>query len=75
MKNSEFKKVFDGKHLDANHVKTLLEAHDIPVLMKDDAMGQMFPLFVASAGLHPVKVFVAQEDYDKARELIKSYFS
>jgi hypothetical protein len=35
----------------------------------------MFPLFVAHAGLHPVKVFVAKENYEEARDLIESYFS
>jgi hypothetical protein len=75
MKNSEFEKVFEGKHFDANHVKNLLEAHQIPAFLKDDAMGQLFPLFVTHGGLHPVKVYVTKEKYEEAKDLIDSYFS
>jgi hypothetical protein len=75
MKNSEYKKVFNGGHLDANQVKYLLEAHNIPAFLKDDAMGRMFPLFVSQGGLHPVKVFVSAENYEQAKELLEAYFS
>ena len=75
MKNSDFKKVFEGKHFDANHVKNLLEAHHIPAFLKNDTMGQMFPMFITHGGLQPVKVFVAKGDFEAAQELIESYFS
>ncbi len=74
MKNSDYKKAFEGKHIDANYVKNLLEDSDIPAFLKNDTMGQMFPLFVAEGSLHPVKVYVDKENLEKARQLIDAYF-
>jgi len=37
MKNSDFEKAFEGKHVDANYVKNLLEDNGIAVLLKNDA--------------------------------------
>ena len=65
---------FEGKHVDANYVKKLLEDNGIAVLLKNDTMGQMFPLFVADGSLHPVKVFVDKENLEKAQEVIEAYF-
>ena len=74
MKNSDIEKAFEGKHVDANYVKNLLEDNGIAALLKNDTMGQMFPLFVADGSLHPVKVFVDKENLEKAQEIIDSYF-
>ena len=74
MKNSEYKKAFEGKHVDANFIKNILEDNGIDAFLKNDAMGLMFPLFVAHGGLNPVKVFVDKENLEKAQELIDSYF-
>lgn len=74
MKNSDFEKAFEGKHIDANFVKILLEDNDIAAFLKNDTMGQMFPLFVADGSLHPVKVFVDKENLEKAQEIVNAYF-
>ena len=74
MKNSDFKKAFEGKHIDANYVKFLLEDNDISAFLKNDTMGQMFPLFVADGSLHPVQVFVDKENLKKAQEIVSAYF-
>ncbi len=75
MKNSAYEKVFEGKYVDANFVKNILEDNDIPALLKTDALGQMFPLFVAEGSLKPVKVYVGKENLDRAQDLIDSYLS
>ena len=74
MKNSDIEKAFEGKHVDANYVKNLLEDNGIAALLKNDTMGQMFPLFVADGSLHPVKVFVDKENLEKAQEIVNAYF-
>ena len=75
MKNSDFKKAFEGKHVDANFVKNLLADNGIAAFLKNDTMGQMFPLFVADGSLHPVKVYVDEENLEEAQKIIEAYFS
>jgi hypothetical protein len=74
MKNSTYKMAFEGKHVDANFVKNLLAENDIPAFLKNDALGQLFPLFAAHGGLQPVKVYVDKENLPKAQEIIDAYF-
>ena len=75
MKNSAYKMAFEGKHVDANFVKNLLEENNIPAFLKNDALGQLFPLFAAHGGLQPVKVYVDKENLLEAQNIIDAYFS
>ena len=70
----KLQKAFEGKSIDANFIKNFLEENGIKVLLKDDTMGLMFPLFVEHGGINPVKVFVSNEDLEKAKTIIADYF-
>ena len=72
-KRSDFCLAFEGKAVDANFVITLLQENNIPAFSKDDMMSQVFPLFVFSGELHPVKVYVEKNDKIRALEIIKAY--
>lgn len=73
MKSDQFKKVFEGSAVEANFIKTLLEENGIPVIIKEDMMSQVFPLYVASGELKPVKIYIDRKDDEKARKLISAY--
>jgi len=73
MKSKEFNVVFEGKSIDANFVKNILEENNIRCMLKDDLMGQLFPLFVTHGGIKPVKVFVLKNDIKEAKNIITSY--
>lgn len=73
MKSTDFSLAFEGKSVDANFVKNILEENGVKSFLKDDTMGQLFPLFVTHGGLHPVKVFVFKKDVKKAKTIIAEY--
>lgn len=75
VKKGNFRLAFEGKAVDANLVITVLQEHNIPAFGKDDMMSQVFPLFVSSGKLHPVKVYVENDDLVRAQEIIDIYFS
>ena len=75
MIKSDLKIVFEGKVMEAELIKNILEANDIDSLLKDALMGQLFPFFVTYGGVKPVKVFVDKKDYDKAILIVNNYFS
>jgi len=74
MKSKEYSLAFQGKPVDANFVATILEQNGIESILKIDMMGQLFPLFVFSGRLDPVKVFVFKSDLKKSKEIIAGYF-
>ncbi len=66
--------VFAGKAIEANYVKSILEDNGITPLLKNDMLSQLFPLYVFSNDLQPVKVYVDKSEFDKANQLIRGYF-
>jgi hypothetical protein len=74
LKSSQLKMVFAGKAIEANYVKSILEDNGITPLLKNDMLGQLFPLYVLSNDLQPVKVYVDKNEFDRAKQLINSYF-
>jgi hypothetical protein len=75
LKSDQYKKVFEGKAIEANFVKGILDENGISSIVKDDMMSQVFPLYVASGELKPVKVYVDRDAYENARRLIDIYTS
>ncbi len=73
MKSDQYKKVFEGKAVEANFVRNILEENGISSIVKDDMMSQVFPLYVASGELKPVKVYVDRSSFDDARRLVDIY--
>ena len=73
MENEQFSIAFEGKSVDAEFIKNILDENGIECFLKDDNMGHLFPLFVTHGGINPVKVFVFQKDEDEAKEIISNY--
>ena len=74
VKKGDFRLAFEGKAFDANLVITVLQEHNIPAFGKNDMMSQVFPLFVSTGKLHPVKVYVEKNNLIRAQEIIDIYF-
>lgn len=55
-------KAFDSR-FEAAFLTQLLDEHGIPFILQADDAGGMFP---TNANFESVKVFVSEEDYDKA---------
>jgi hypothetical protein len=66
--------VFEGKLLDANYIKSILEKNGISSLSKDNLKGQLYPLYVTYGWIKPVKVFVEKKNEKKAKEIIDEFF-
>ena len=73
MKSDQYKKVFEGSAIEADLIKNMLEDNGISAIIKDDMMSQVFPLYVASGELKPVKVYVDRENFDRGQELVDIY--
>ena len=73
MEESEFSVAFEGKSVDAEFVKNILDENGIECFLKDDNMGHLFPLFVTHGGINPVKVFVPQKDIAEAKKIIENF--
>ena len=67
--------VFEGKSLDANYIKSILEENGISSLLKDNLKGQLYPLYVNYGWIKPVKVFVEKQNENKAKEIIDTLFN
>lgn len=65
--------VFDGTFWEASLVKSLLENAEIESYSKDERMGVLVPWNVDAGGAGPVKIFVSNLDFDKAKEVISQY--
>lgn len=65
--------VFEGKAVEANFVISFLEENGIPSIVKNDMISQVFPIYVASGELKPVKVYVDRAFYDAACRLVDIY--
>jgi len=73
VKSEAYKQIFTGKAIEANFIRQLLEDNGISSLVKEDSLSQVFPLFVASGELQPVKLYVVKDDYADSLNLIKIY--
>jgi len=65
--------VFDGNQWEASLVKSLLDNAEVESFLKDERMGVLAPWNVVGGGAGPVKIFVSNLDYEKAREVIDQY--
>ncbi len=65
--------VFDGNDWDASMVKSLLDNAEIESFLKDEKMGVLAPWRVDGGAAGPVKIFVSNLDYKKAKEVIEQY--
>lgn len=66
--------VFEGKLLDANYIKSILEENGISSLSKDNLKGQLYPLYVTYGWIKPVKIFVEKKNEKKAKEIIDAFY-
>jgi hypothetical protein len=66
--------VFEGNDWEASMVKSLLENAEIEAYIKDKRMGVLAPWNVAAGGAGSVKIFVANLDFEKAKEVVDQYF-
>ena len=66
--------VFEGKSLNADYIRSILEENGISSLSKDNLMGQLYPLYVTYGWIKPVKVFVEKKNEKKAKEIIEALF-
>lgn len=62
--------VFAGRPADAALIRGMLEDRGIPAELQDDMIGTMAPWYAAPGGAGAVKVVVADEHAQQARELI-----
>ncbi len=58
--------VFAGSPWEAELIKGLLESHAVPAVLKDGILGTLTPYISPE-----VAVYVNQEDYESAMELIR----
>ena len=64
--------VFEGKIIDANYIRSVLEENGISSILKDNLKGQLYPLYVTYGWIKPVKIFVEKKNERKAKEIINS---
>jgi hypothetical protein len=74
MKSDQYKKVFEGSAIDANLIKDILAGEGISTIIKEDMLSQIFPMFVASGDLKPLKVYVDKIYSAQASQIIEEYF-
>lgn len=65
--------IFDGNDWEASLVNSLLNNADIETFLKDEKMGVLAPWNVAGGGAGSVKIFVANTDFKKAKEVVEQY--
>jgi hypothetical protein len=71
---SDITVVFEGKFIDANYLKSILEENGISSLIKNNLTGQLYPMYVAYGWIKQVKVFVEKKNEKKAKEIVSIYF-
>jgi len=70
---SNMKMVYEGDATEANYVHNVLKDSGIKSFLKNATMGQMFPHYASAGGVVPVKLFVHQNDVEKATGIITNY--
>ncbi len=71
-KDTEPKLVFTGQSWEAEMLKNILEKEGISAYINNEATGNMFP-FLTTPGMGAVKLIVAKENYDRAKEVVKEF--
>lgn len=70
---SEFVEVFAGNIVEADFLKSLLEAEGIAVFLYNEAMGTIAPFYVEAAGVGAVKVVIQRENLDIAEPIVREF--
>jgi hypothetical protein len=65
--------VFAGTTWQAGMVKSLLENAEIEAFLTDEIIGTLSPWWTAPGGAGSVRVFVSNEDYDKAKGIVEEF--
>ena len=65
--------VFAGTMWQVGLVKSLLENAEIEAFLADEIVGTLSPWWTAPGGVGSIKVFVSNEDHDKAKGIVKEY--
>lgn len=65
--------VFEGNDWEASLLKSLLDNAEIESFTKDERMGVLAPWNVVGGGAGPVKIFVSNIDYEKAKEVVADF--
>ena len=66
-------KVFRGTYLQCEMVRSLLENAGIESYLKDELLGTIAPWWAEPGGAGAVKVFVSEEDEEKAILVVEQY--
>lgn len=69
----DLKLVFTGSNLDANYLKSILEENGIGALVRDSLSESLKAGFVSGAQEDSSRVFVAEENFDKAKRIADEY--
>ena len=78
----EVRKLADGSclllstsdNIQTNLLQSMLAESEIPFLVKNQGMGTYLKVF-SGQSFYPTDIYVNPEDYDRAKELLDSYFS
>ena len=65
--------IFEGGHLEASLLKSLLERHGIAVFMENQSVATIAPWQVTAGGIHPVKLIISRMDQEQATRLIAKF--
>ena len=64
--------VFEGKALEADYIKNVLEENGISSLLKDNLKGQLYPLYINYGWIKPIKLYVEKKNKKKAIDIIQT---
>ncbi len=65
--------VFAGTPWQVGMVKSLLENAEIETFVKDEILGMLNPWWTSPGGAGPIAVFVSNDDYVKAKQIVDEY--
>jgi hypothetical protein len=65
--------VYSGSFLQAELLKSVLENAGIVSYLKDEIVGTLAPWVSSPGGAGPVKVVVADDDYEKTKGIVKEF--
>ncbi len=69
----DLKNVFTGSNVDANFVKSMLEESGIGALVRNTLRESLVAGWVSGAPEDSSRVFVTENHYDKAMEIVSKY--
>ncbi len=72
--DSELIVVFQGKPMDAEIIKDMLNDHGIMAHLKNQFMGSIAPWQVSPGGFQPVEVEILSENKEEALKLIEEFY-